>query len=456
MLICAMLHGVSRFLTNAQLETLILTKGVVPLTVPWGEGQKGEEWHPSQHFFPPSSLNILAQQRSLVHTSTQACTRLARPHLAAQLPPSLQQHSHAQKTPSLVCRAAGRPMWAAKEAAKDPPKEPVGDATSRMITRDIGSCNTLQDLEDVCNEWSGSFGCIQAAAALVKYARLSQQLRAKNPNLFKRLVTLWLQVLSDAETHQCANVLWVFGSVGFAAQQVWDSTWAAYIKHMQRDAVVPAQEISSVLWACGKLRQQPTPEELQLLLEAFLQPAVLETAAPQAVSDVALALTQLRQLNSWKAQVSEEQLLLLLGDTQLAALAVNGAPQAVSNVLLSLARLATGDAPVLSFEQHCAKQLLPAVTRATQANWQPQDVSTALLTFAKLRIDTTDSQLQEFMAAVVRSAPRWCPTCNNLNIQQVAYGCGVLGYRDMSLMQQMLQRGKQLLQPPPRSKAPAS
>lgn len=323
---------------------------------------------------------------------------------------------------------------------------------SRSITREIGSCDTIQDLEDVCNEWGDSFGYIQSAAALVKYARLSQQLRAKSPNLFKRLVTLWLQVLFDAETRQCANVLWVFGSVGFAPQQVWASTWAAYIRNMQRHPVVPAQEISSVLWACGKLRKQLGPEELQLLLEAFLQPAVQETAAPQAVSNVALALMQLRQLNSKIVHVSEQQLLSLLGDTQL-ALAVNGMPQAVSNVLLALARLATGDAPVLSLEhaQHCAKQLQPTATRGIHANWQPQQVSTALLSFAKLRMDTIDSQLQEFMAAVVRSAPRWCPTCNNLNIQQVAYGCGVLLYKDMSLMQQMLLRSKQLLQAPPRS-----
>lgn len=323
-----------------------------------------------------------------------------------------------------------------------------------MITRDIGSSSSFQDLEDVCNEWGSRFDFINTAAALVKYARLSQQLRSKNPTLLKRLVALWLQVVVDADTRQCANVLWMFGRIGDGEQQAWDRTWTEYIKHMQCDPVVPAQEISSVLWACGKLRKQPTPEELQLLLEAFLQPAVLDSAAPQALSNLALALTQLRQLGSWNAQISQEQLLLLLGDAQLEALAANGTPQAVANVLMSLARLATGDVPVLSLErsQHCANQLLPAAVRGTQATWNFQAVSTAVFAFGQLGWRSTDSQLVQLMDALVRSAPRWCRASASGDIQQLVDGCVQLNYRNEALMQQLLQRGKQLLQPSPQGR----
>lgn len=354
----------------------------------------------------------------------------------------------------MVCSAAGRPMWAAKEQPEDLPKEPVGGGTGAMITRDIGSCDTFQDLEDVCNEWGSNFDFINTAAALVKYARLSKQLRAKNPKLFQRLVSLWLQLLPEADTRQCANVLWAFGSIGVAERQAWDSTWAEYIRNMQRDPVVPAQEISSVLWACGKLCKQRTPEDLQLLLEAFLQPAVLEAAAPQAVSNVALALTQLRQLDSWRAQLSEQQLLLLFGDAQLEALAANGTPQAVANVLMSLARLATGDVPVLSRERalQCAMHLLPAAVRGARSTWTAQAISTAVFAFGKLGMDPSDSQLVLFMDAVLRSVPRWCPASGVMDIRQLAEGCVRLQHRSEPLFLHFLQRGQQLLQPLPHSK----
>jgi hypothetical protein len=340
-------------------------------------------------------------------------------------------------------------MWAAKERPEDLPKKPAGNALTRMITREIASCKRLQDLEDVCNESSSSFDFIHTTAALIKYARLSKQLRAKNLQLLKRLINLWQQLMPDADVQACTNVLWVFGSVGLREQQVWDRTWAEYIKHMQRNPVVPAQEISSALWACGKLRQQPAPDELQLLLQAFLQPAVLDTAAPQALSNVALALTQLRQLDSRKAQVSEEQLLLLLGDTQLAVLAVNGTPQAVSNVLIALARLATGDAPVLSIERahHCAKQLLPAAIRSvSDGQATPQSMTNTVWAVGQLRMPSSDSQLVQLVDAVVRAAPRWCPASGVLDIAQVLEACVQLNYRNEALMQQMLQRSQQLVQ----------
>lgn len=320
-----------------------------------------------------------------------------------------------------------------------------------MITTDIASCETLQDLQLIFDEWHSSFDYIHTAAALVKYARLAK--RAKIPALFKRLINLWLQLMPDADTRACSNSLWAFASVGFADQQVWNRTWAEYVQHINHDlgsgADVPvvAQEISSVLWACGKLRRQPAPEEFQLLLQAFLLPAVLDSASPQALSNVALALMQLRQLDSWNVEISTEQLSTLFGDQQLAALGDRGTPQAVSNVLLALARLATGSQPVLTLEraQQHAKELLPAAIRGTQKAWKPQDISTTLYAYGELRLHKTDSQLDRFLSAVVSTAPQWCATSNNINIQQVAYACVQLGYRNEGLMQQMLQRSLQLL-----------
>lgn len=225
-------------------------------------------------------------------------------------------------------------MWAAK-AQTAAPKAPAGDL-ARIITKEISACERLPDLEDVMSSSSSSFDYIHTAASLVKYARLSK--RAGNQALLKRLVSLWLQVLPDADTRTCSNTLWAIGTFGLSDQLVWDRTWEENIRHIQRDLLaaddvpIPAQKISSVLLACGKLSKQPPPDQLQLLLEAFLHTAVLEASDAQGLSNVLLALSRLCQLKDWQAQVSEQQLQLLLGDTQLAALDANGSPQAVSNV----------------------------------------------------------------------------------------------------------------------------
>jgi hypothetical protein len=87
--------------------------------------------------------------------------------------------------------------------------------------------------------------------------------------------------MPDAGVRECSNALWSFGSVGLTDKRVRDETWQEFVKRFSlRVAIsegepIPAQEIASVLWDSGKLRQQPTPEDLQLLLQTFLQPCVL-------------------------------------------------------------------------------------------------------------------------------------------------------------------------------------
>jgi hypothetical protein len=86
-----------------------------------------------------------------------------------------------------------------------------------------------------------------------------------------------------------------------AVQRVWGPTWEAYIQKLQQQVATsvgsfPPQQLSQVLWACAKLRKQPAAEELRLLLQAFLQQAVLGNAKSQAVANVVWALGELCRL----------------------------------------------------------------------------------------------------------------------------------------------------------------
>ena len=219
-------------------------------------------------------------------------------------------------------------MWAAKSAE---PEEPAGDALARMITRDISACKRLQELEDVYNEWGSSFNFIHVAAAMVECAKLSR--KGSGNALFKRLAGQWIKVLPDAGEQGCANVLWAYARLGARDQQLWDSTREASMQLLQRHLStgnggdVSPQSISNVLWAFATSRKQPAAGELQLLLQAFLHPAVLQAATPQNVANTVWALSQLHQLHSWHAEVHEQTVQQLLEKQQLEKLVAGGEPQ---------------------------------------------------------------------------------------------------------------------------------
>lgn len=131
---------------------------------------------------------------------------------------------------SCICRdAPPRPMWAAKTAP--PAAAPASNSLlEAMITRNITACSSVQELEDIYNEWGGSFCVIAAAAAIAKYAKL-RGAKANSPFL-ARLLSTWQSRLPDAGLRACANVLWALGRLGVAAPTAWDSTWEAYMQHI--------------------------------------------------------------------------------------------------------------------------------------------------------------------------------------------------------------------------------
>jgi hypothetical protein len=299
-------------------------------------------------------------------------------------------------------------MWAAKAQTAAPIS--TGGALARMITKEISACQSMQDLEDVISNSSSSFDYIHTTAALVQYARLSRG--RSNQALLKRMASLWLQVMPDAGTRACSNALWSFGSIGLTDKRVWDESWQEFVKRVQVNVAtaggqpVPAQEISSVLWACGKLQKRPSADDLQLLLQAFLRPAVLDAAAPQALS----------------------------------------------NVLLALGYIEASPQPVLSLDvaQQYAKQVLPAAIQGARATWQHQDIGNALWALGELRIPSTDAQVSQFLDEL-SAAPQWCLASTCICVGQVQYAFVQLAYRNEGLMQKLLRRSSQLLQPDPQS-----
>jgi len=167
---------------------------------------------------------------------------------------------------------------------------------ARMITKEIGDCWQITDLEDVCSKWIGRFDYIHAAAALVKLAKLSRG-RAE-PALFKQLAGLWLLLLPDAKLQACAIVLWACAKLGVVPDaQVWSRTWEAFFSLLKKDTGSNAapQDVSNVLWACAKVRKQPTEDELQLLIQALLQPEILSASKAQDSSNTVWALARLQQ-----------------------------------------------------------------------------------------------------------------------------------------------------------------
>jgi hypothetical protein len=133
----------------------------------------------------------------------------------------------------------------------------------------------VPELETVFDEYGGTFDFINAAAAITKYAKMRGSSMCSP--FFSKLAAVWLKRLPDAQQRQHGNVLWACSKLGSAQHPIWAETWQAFIdgidKELSRNQQpsFQPQSVSNVLYACAKLRWQPQPDELLLLLEAFLQ-----------------------------------------------------------------------------------------------------------------------------------------------------------------------------------------
>lgn len=117
------------------------------------------------------------------------------------------------------------------------------------------------------------------------------------------------------------------------------------------DAGAAPQHISNVLLSSAKLRKQPCADDLQLLVQLFLQQDVLAAAAPQAIANITWALSQLYELPSWQGGISEQQLQQLLGKEQLQLLVVYGKAQEIY-------QCAAGTRPLCYRFRPCAQRQL--------------------------------------------------------------------------------------------------
>ena len=315
---------------------------------------------------------------------------------------------------------------------------------AKMITSEIArKCDSIVELSNIYNEWGGSFDYIHAATALVKCGKLPGGGRS---SLVDKLCSTWLTQLPQADVQACANVLWASARLGPAAvQRVWGPTWEAYIQQLQRDPNVVGpfpQDLSQVFWACAKLRKQPSASELQLMVQTFLQPAVLKDARPQELANVVWALGELCQLRGWQGGVSEQDVQQLLGKQQLLLL-TTGSGQGAGNVLLGLASMAAGSAPVISVElaRECSKQLL-ALVQTQVVGWTPQHVTNAMWACGELGLAN-----EQFFASAVAAAPKWLPQSTSLELTQAASACANLQYRDEAFLMQLLKQADALLRP---------
>ena len=319
---------------------------------------------------------------------------------------------------------------------------------SAIITKEITSCETLPELETVFDEYAGSFCYINASAALVKYAKLRGS-NIRSP-FFSKLATIYLNRLPDSDIWGCTNVLWACSKLGSAQHPVWTSTWQAFLEHVEKGLgeekrpCLQPQQLSNVLYACAKLRQQPQPDELLLLLEAFAHPVVLSAAKPQEIANVIWSLGLLSIAPDWQATgVSKELLQRLLAPELLVAVVSEGVPQAVSNVLVGLGRMCTGPSPLLSTAaaQQYAGQLLSGVRLNRLSTWAPQHISNAMWALGELQLKG-----EEFVQAAAAAAPVWLPKSTTFDLNQAATACAQLQYQDERFIGLLVQRGQQLLQ----------
>ena len=311
----------------------------------------------------------------------------------------------------------------------------------RLITNEIVRCEGVHELSDVYNQWGGSFDYIHAAAALVKCGKLPGGGRS---SLVDKLCSTWLMQLPQAGLQQCANVLWACVRLGpGAVDRMWDPTWEAYIQLLQKESTAEGggspQNVANALWACGKLRKQPSAPELQLMVQTFLRPKVLSEARPQALANVVWALGEMSQLPGWQGGVSEQDIQQLLAMQQLLLVSANGWDTA--NVVWGLARMAGGQGPIIGVDcaRGCSKQLLDIVCDRIPS-WEPQSICNVMWACGELGLADTP-----IMAAAVAAAPCWLPRSTIPGLCQAVTACAALQYRDEAFMQACLQRGLQLL-----------
>jgi hypothetical protein len=338
-------------------------------------------------------------------------------------------------------------MWARGTPEANDGKR--GSGILRMITREITECNSVPELETVFIEHSSSFSYINAAAAITKYVQLRGS-SMRSP-FFSKLGASWLQQMPEAGTRECANVLWACSKLGSGDHPVWTETWQAFIDNVEKELSrsqppsLPPQELSNVLYACAKLRKLPQPDELLLLLEAFVHPTVMAAASPRDIANVIWSLGVLSINRGWQAEVSQELLQQLLAPPILNGLAEEGDPQHVSNVLVGLGHMCTGPAPLLSIAaaHNCARQVLSGVRLSS---WKAQDITNAMWALSELQLKG-----EGFFQAAVAAAPMWLPKSTAFDVTQAATACAQLQYNDERFVGMLVQRGQQLLQPSQRS-----
>jgi hypothetical protein len=151
------------------------------------------------------------------------------------------------------------------------------------------------------SEWGPSFNYIHASAAVVQYSKKAGRGSPKGAGaeLLDMLMHTWLQRLPCAEERQCANVLWALGRLGKGPNNVWAPTFTKYVRLVQEGIQAKSgnpQELANVVWACARLRQQPKPDQLQVLIQAMCLPEVLAAATEQALSNIIWALGKLCKL----------------------------------------------------------------------------------------------------------------------------------------------------------------
>jgi hypothetical protein len=314
----------------------------------------------------------------------------------------------------------------------------------KMITSNIARSKTLVDLSDIYCQWGDSFDHIHASAALVKCSKLPGGGRR---SLVDKLCSSWLTQLSFSGLQGCANVLWASVKLGPGpVARLWGPTWEAYVKLLQQKSAkepMSPQTLANPLWAFAKLRKQPLVGELQLLLQTFLQPALLANGKPQDLSNIIWALGELCQLASWQGGVSEQDVQQLLGKQQLLLVGASGSSsQVTSNVVLGLAHMATCKAPIISvgFARDCSKQLLSSAS-GSLVSWTPQELTNTMWSCGQLGLADTP-----FVAAAVAAAPRWVPASNVMGVAQAALASAAVQCTDEQFVQVLLQHMQALLQ----------
>lgn len=311
-------------------------------------------------------------------------------------------------------------MWAAQTPQSKQPTA-ADDAEARRITRDLTNCNSLAALSGVYSSWGGRFNAVNAATAMTMYAKLSRR-RDTDTQLLHRLMRCWLQQLPLADVQGCANVLWALGKLGTGVDGVWEPTFEAFLRlveqHMQSQSGI-AQSLANVLWACAKLRKQPAPGQLNILMQAILLPEVLAAAKAQALSNIVWAVGKLTKLKGWQGGVSEADFQQLLGVQQLQLVSATGTPQAISNLLLGLTDTAKAQPPVISkaLAQQCSWQLL-AESVQHLVDWNPQDICNALHACGQLGL--ADAPI---LAASAAAAAGWVPLSQSQIVDQAANAC---------------------------------